>query len=79
MYDGLSYAVDQNDLPPQDVSEPDDSLTAALSPLIKCCCVSDQHVFSLHDVKIYLHFLNYLPSDIICYVKPLLFINAVAK
>jgi len=56
MYDKLSFEVDQNDLPPQDVSE-----TKILSDAERMASSVGSKTFSsLHDVKIWLHYFSYI-------------------
>lgn len=65
MYDKLSFVVDQNDLPPQDVSEPKYFLDFNSYPLNDECHVLAQNVSSLHDVKIRLHFQSSVCKELL--------------
>lgn len=71
MYDTLSIEVGQNDLPPQDVSQPKYFPTSLLN---EHCHLLAQNVSSLHDVKICLHSLCYISNEsrilIVVHVKP---------
>lgn len=65
MYDKLSFVVDQNYLPPQDVSEPKYLLDFDSYPLNDEYHVLAQNVYSLHDVKICLHFLSSVCKELL--------------
>lgn len=68
MYDTLSFKVDQNDLPPQDVSEPKYLLTSTPYLLNERCHLLAQNVSSLHDVKICLHSLSYICNKLLFFI-----------